>query len=265
MSMAEADPIDRAADGTARRDLVGGFLKGLRVIEAFSAEHPRQSIADLSRTTLLDRASCRRLLLTLVHAGYADHDGRHFWLTPRALRLSHVYLDSASLPNILQPYLEQISAELHESCSASVLDGDEVLYVARASYQRVMSINLRVGSVVPVHCSSMGRVLLAGLPREEARRRLERTERTAFTPATVTDVEALLAAIDLVRTQGYALLDQELEIGLRSIAVPVLDGRGQALAAINIGANASRVSVERLVDSYLPRLLAAQHEIARIL
>jgi len=257
--------VESEAKAGARRDLVGGFLKGLRVIESFSAERPRQSISMASDATGLDRATCRRLLLTLVHSGYADQDGRQFWLTPRALRLSHVYLDSAALPNILQPYLEQLSEEIHESCSASVLDGDEVVYIARASYKRVMSISLRIGSVVPLHCSSMGRVLLAGLPPETARQRLAGVERTAFTPHTVTDLEELMARVDRARSDGFALVDQELEMGLRSIAVPILDARGKVVAAINIGTPAGRITLKRLTGDYLTGLLRVQRDIAQLL
>lgn len=248
-----------------RRDLVGGFLKGLRVIESFSAERPRQSITQTSQATGFDRATCRRLLLTLLHAGYADQDGRQFWLTPKALRLSHVYLDSASLPNILQPYLEQLSEEIHESCSASVMDDNEVVYIARASHKRVMAVNLRIGSVVPLHCSSMGRVLLAGLPRDVARQRLSRVDRQAYTVHTITDLDELMVHIDRAREDGYAMVDQELEIGLRSIAVPITDARGKVLAAVNIGTPAGRISTQCLTGKYLTKLLEVQQAIVRLL
>jgi IclR family pca regulon transcriptional regulator len=252
-------------DEKARGDLVGGFLKGLKVIESFGSGRQRQSISETSRATGLDRATCRRLLLSLVHAGYASHDGKSFRLSPRSLRLGYAYLHSASLPDILQGYLEQLSADIHESCSASVLEQDQVVYIARASYQRVMSVNLRIGSRLPIYCSSMGRVLLAGLPNDQVYARLSATPLAKLTPHTLIDSEALLREIETVRNQGYSLVDQELEIGLRSIAVPVRNGRGHVVAAINIGTSAARVPMERLAVEYLPKLRSLQDDLARVL
>ncbi len=245
--------------------LIGGFLKGLKVIESFDSDRQRQSIADIARATGFDRATCRRLLLTLVHAGYAEQDSKYFWLSPRMLRLSYAYLHSTSLPNILQKFLEQLSGEIHESCSASVLEGNHVVYIARASYQRVMSINLHIGTVLPIYCSSMGRVLLSGYPPEQVRQILRETELVKLTVNTKTDPDELFDEIERVRRQDYALIDQELEIGVRSIAVPVRNRRGEVLAAMNIGTNAARVSLERLVDEYLPKLRRLQTDIAAVL
>jgi IclR family transcriptional regulator, pca regulon regulatory protein len=254
-----------ATTEASRTNLVGGFIKGLTVIEAFDVDRPRQSIADISRTTGYDRATCRRLLLTLVHAGYAEHDGKYFWLSPRTVRLGNAYLHSATLPNIIQPYLETLAEDIHESCSASILDGDEVLYIARASHQRVMSINLRIGSRLPLYCSSMGRVLLAGFDDDEVRRILERTPLLRHTPSTIVDIDELIELVRAVRRDGYAIVDQELEAGLRSIAVPALDKRGNAIAALNIGTHAARVPAERLTNDYLPQLNALQAELREIL
>lgn len=248
-----------------RSNLIGGFLKGLAVIEAFDADRQRQSIADISRATGYDRATCRRLLLTLVHAGYAEHDGKNFWLSPRTIRLGNAYLHSATLPNILQRYLEQLSSTIHESCSASILESNDVLYIARASYQRVMSINLRIGSRLPIYCSSMGRVLLAALPRDAVRTMLEEVELVQFTAKTCVDIDQLVALIDQVREQDYAVVDEELEIGLRSIAVPARDSRGNVVAALNIGANASRVSLERMTGEYLDALHKLERELQKVL
>jgi IclR family pca regulon transcriptional regulator len=248
----------------SRATFVGGFQKGLRVIEAFDADRQRQSIADIARTTGLDRATCRRLLLTLVDAGYAEHDGKFFWLSPRTIRLGNAYLHSAALPNLLQQYLEQLSSTIHESCSASILEGDHIVYVARASYERVMSINLRIGSRLPIHCSSMGRVLAAAMEPETARTLLQSVERKAYTAKTMTDLDALMTELGRIREQGYALVDQELEVGLRSIAIPVLDKRNRILASINIGANAARVPLERLTTEYLDRLRDVQTELQKV-
>ena len=253
------------AEDAARGNFVGGFLKGLQVIESFGADRERQTIADISRATGLDRATCRRLLLTLVHAGFAESEGKYFKLTPRTVRLGNAYLHSATLPNILQTYLEALSGSIHESCSASILEGEEVLYIARASYQRVMSINLRVGSRLPIHCSSMGRVLLAGFPDEEVRTRLARSNLAAHTAKTVTAIDRLVEAIAAVRRDGFALVDEELEVGLRSIAVPIYDRRGLLVAAANIGTNAGRVPVEQLSGPYLDRLRGLQASVAELL
>jgi IclR family pca regulon transcriptional regulator len=258
-------PTESDGKGRGKADLVGGFLKGLKVIESFDSDRRKQSIADISRSTGLDRATCRRLLLSLVHAGYASHDGKLFWLSPRSLRLGYAYLHSSSLSNTLQGYLEQLSSDIHESCSGSVLQQDHVVYIARAAYQRVMSINLRIGSRLPIYCSSMGRVLLASLPVAEARRLLDATDLVKLTPNTCVDIDELMRELDTVRKQDYAIVDEELEVGLRSVAVPVRNNRGQVLAAINIGTNAARVPFKRLIDQYLPKLRAIQTELSGIL
>lgn len=157
-------------------DFVGGFAKGLRVIEAFGEDRPRLSIADVSKITGLDRATARRCLLTLAELGYAEYDGKFFMLLPRILRLGHAYLSGTPLPTIIQPHLDRLSQSVGESASASVLDGAEIVYIARASQMRVISINLMAGSRLPAYCASMGRVLLAWLDESEARTILEQTE-----------------------------------------------------------------------------------------
>lgn len=244
---------------------MGGFAKGLRVIEAFGAARPRLAIADIARLTGLDRATARRCLLTLAKAGYATHDGKFFELTPRVLRLGHAYLEAAPLPTLLQPVLEQVSQETGESSSASVLDGAEITYIARASRRRIMSISLSPGSRLPAYCASMGRILLAARPEAEALATLEASPRQALTPFTKVTTEALLAELRRVRAQDYAAIDQELEMGLRSIAVPVRDRTGQTLAAINIGAQAACVSLDEIIALYLPALRRASARLVELL
>ncbi|ASY59423.1 IclR family transcriptional regulator [Sinorhizobium sp. CCBAU 05631] len=239
-------------------DFVSGFARGLKVIEAFGETQPRLSIAEASKLTGLDRATVRRSLLTLSELGYADYDGKFFSLTPRVLRLGHAYLSATPLPAIVQPHLDQLSEKAGQSASASVLDGTEVVYIARASQRRVMSINLMPGSRLPAYCASMGRVLLAALPESEAREILARTELKANTPRTKTDPEELMAELRRVREQGYAIIDQELELGLCSIAVPLMNARGQVVAALNIGAPAAHVAVAELAERYLPLLKETQ-------
>ncbi|MCB5202413.1 IclR family transcriptional regulator [Neorhizobium sp. T786] len=235
-------------------DFIGGFAKGLRVIEAFGEATPRLAIADVARTTGLDRATARRCLLTLSELGYAEYDGKFFALTPKILRLGHAYLSATPLPKIVQPFLDRLSEEVGQSASASVLDGTEVVYIARASHRRVMSINLMPGSRLPAYCASMGRILLAALPEEEARQILERTAIRAFTPFTRTDPDELLGELARVRAQGYAVIDQELELGLCSIAVPLIGERGRIVAALNVGASAAQIPAGELAKRFLPAL-----------
>ncbi|WP_046117288.1 IclR family transcriptional regulator [Ensifer aridi] len=239
-------------------DFVSGFARGLRVIEAFGEAQPRLSIADAAKITGLDRATVRRSLLTLSELGYADYDGKFFTLTPRILRLGHAYLSATPLPTIVQPYLDQLSEKAGQSASASVLDGTEIVYVARASQRRVMSINLTPGSRLPAYCASMGRVLLAALPEPEARAILARSELRANTPKTKTDPEELMTELSRVRAQGYAIIDQELELGLCSIAVPLMNARNQVIAALNIGAPAAHVAAAELAERYLLLLKETQ-------
>jgi IclR family pca regulon transcriptional regulator len=246
-------------------NLVGGLMKGLRVIQAFDTDCPRLTIADVSHATGMDRATCRRLLLTLVSLGYAEQDGRFFRLTPRVLRLGYAYLHAATLPNIIQPLLEQLSRDTDESCSASVLDGQSIVYIARASRQRVMSINLSIGTRLPAYCSSMGRVLLASMPPSKAKALLEAADLQKHTPKTVTDIKHLMEELAVIRGQNYAIVDEELELGLRSIAVPLINSHGSVVAALNIGAQAARVSVEKMQQTLLPTLMRVQNELRQLL
>ncbi|KKB85846.1 IclR family transcriptional regulator [Devosia limi DSM 17137] len=246
-------------------DIIHGLAKGLAVIEVFDAAHARLSITDVAALTGLERATARRCLLTLTSLGYASYDGKFFMLTPRVLRLGHSYLAATPLPGIIQPVLERLTAATGESASASVLDGTDILYIARASLRRVMSINLSPGTRLPAYCSSMGRVLLAAMPAAAARSVLERSALLANTPKTRTDIGALMDELAVVGRQGYAVIDEELELGLRSIAVPLLNARGETIAALNIGAQAARIGVDAMVAHYLPQMRAAQAELQPLL
>jgi len=241
-----------------------GLEKGLAVIACFDAGHPRLTIADVARMTGLSRATARRCLITLARIGYAETDGRHFALTPRVLQLGYAYLSSTPLTAVLQNALERLSEEIGESSSASLLDGRDIVYVARAATKRIMSVGLSVGSRLPAYCTSMGRVLLAALPEDEARRRVEASDRRALTRATATSVEAVMARVAAARAAGYAVIDQELEVGLTSIAVPVIDREGKVVAAINVGTQATRFPPGIIVAEILPKLLKVQAELARI-
>ena len=242
-------------------DFVSGFARGLRVIESFGEQDRRLSIADAAKKTGLDRATVRRSLLTLVELGYADYDGKFFTLTPRILRLGHSYLSATPLPALLQPYLDALSEKTGQSSSASVLDDTEIVYIARASQRRVMSINLNPGSRLPAYCSSMGRVLLAALAERDARETLGRTELRANTERTIVDIDRLMAELERVRDQGYALINQELELGLCSIAVPLRNRFGKTIAALNVGAPAAHVSPEQMVEQFFPLLQDAAENV----
>lgn len=248
-----------------KTDFIGGLAKGLEVIEAFTADKPRMSITDIAKATGLDRATARRCLLTLAHLGYAEYDGKFFMLRPQVLRLGHAYLSATPLPTILQPVLDQLSEEVGESASASVLDGYEIVYIARAAQMRVISINLTSGSRLPAYCASMGRILLSALPETQAISILENTNRIAKTEFTRTAIADLSAELKQIRDQGYAINDQELELGLRSIAVPVFNHRNQVVAAINIGAPVAHITVDELQTRFLPALLTAQNHLRALL
>jgi IclR family pca regulon transcriptional regulator len=250
---------------TRERDIMGGLSKGLKVIEAFSADRPRLSITEAAATAGLDRATTRRCLLTLSEAGYADYDGKFFTLTPRVLRLGTGCLAAMPLPRIVQPVLDRLSQEIGESTSVSILDETEIVYVARAAQRRVMSIALMPGSRLPAYCTSMGRVLLAALDPAEARHTLENSSLVARTDRTVTDPDALIVLLEEIRRHGYALIDQEVEIGLRSIAVPLETVRGRVVAALNVGLAASAESMSALTERLLPALQGAKAELSRVL
>jgi IclR family pca regulon transcriptional regulator len=239
-------------------DFIAGLGKGLGVIECFDDEHAQLTIAGVAAKTGLSRAAARRCLLTLQELGYVDYDSNLFRLTPRVLRLGYAYIVSSELPQIVQPHLERLSGQIRESCSASILDGGEVLYIARAATKRIMSVNLGVGTRLPAYCTSMGRVLLAALDPDEAARRIASSRRTQFTPHTRTRKEELAEILRSVREKGYCVIDQELEIGLVSMAVPVFNNAGQTVAALNIGTQAPRVNAAEMPARFLPALLEAQ-------
>ncbi|KAA2311790.1 helix-turn-helix domain-containing protein [Puniceibacterium sp. HSS470] len=247
------------------RDMISGLAKGLSVIETFSADHPRQSITQVAEASGLDRATARRCLLTLTELGYAAYDGKFFSLTPRVLRLGTACLATMPLAQMVQPALDALSQQLGESASVSILDEGEVVYVARSAQRRVMSIALMPGSRLPAYCTSMGRVLLAALPEAEAKRRLAAMRRDARTDLTETDLDRLMALIATVRAQGFAVIDQEVEMGLRSIAVPLYDAHGRIVAALNLGLPVRGEAVSEIATRYLPELKAVQGELRRVL
>jgi IclR family transcriptional regulator, pca regulon regulatory protein len=270
MDRDERNDAESALDQVARPagvipgdpSIMMSLVRGLAVIQAFSRRCGAMTIAQISQKTGIPRAAVRRCLYTLRALGFADtEDGRRYVLRPKILTLGHAYLSSIPFSIVAQPLLRSICDEVQESCSIAVLDGDDIVYTARASVSRIMAIDLHVGSRLPAAFTSMGRVLLA-FGRDNLDDRLARIDYPALTPYTIRDADALRAEIARVRSQGFAIVDQELELGLRSIAVPIMAADEVACAAINVGVHASRMSKEDLVARVLPRLRAAATELA---
>lgn len=246
-------------------DQVQSFARGLTVIRAFSSDAPAQTLASVARATGLARATARRLLLTLEQLGYVRSDGNIFRLTPRVLELGYAYLASLDIESIAQPYLEALSERLGEATSVSVLDDTHIVYVARVPTKRIMTVSIGLGSRFPAYQTSMGRVLLAELSDEQIVSRYERTDRSrAATPRLVKTPAELLERIAEVRRTGWALVDQELEVGIRSIAAPLRDKDG-VIAAMNVSTHAARTTLEELKSRMLPALLETAEAISAAL
>ena len=244
---------------------VQSFARGLEVIRSFSADSPEQTLSEVAARSGLTRAGARRILLTLQTLGYVHSDGKHFRLTPRILDLGFAYLSSMPIWNIAEPVMERLAEQVRESCSAAVLDGSDIVYVMRVHTHKILSLNLGVGSRLPAYCTSMGRLLLAGLSDEEAEQRIRASERVARTRHTLTEVSDLLAKVREAREQGWCLLDQELEEGLISIAAPVYGVSGDMVAALNISGQANRSDAQTMRREMLPALLEAARTISRLL
>jgi len=254
---ADADPrsANTMIDSVRRpAGFVHSLEGGLSVIRCFSDERPRLTLSEVARQTGQSRASARRSLLTLQTLGYVSSDDRQFFLTPRVLTLGYAYLSSLSFADVAQSHLADLANEVHESCSASVLDGFEIVYVARAATKRIMTISLSVGTRLPAYATSMGRVLLAALPDDQLNAYLDQGTLAPLTERTIVDRDQLSAELARTRTRGWCLVDQELEDGLRSIAVPVHDASGRVVAAVNTSAHATRVPLTTLQKSFLAKL-----------
>ncbi|HUA42995.1 MAG TPA: IclR family transcriptional regulator C-terminal domain-containing protein [Streptosporangiaceae bacterium] len=244
------------ADSAGRdSDFVQSLDRGLAVIRAFGPGRERLSLSDVARETGLTRAAARRFLLTLVKLGYVRSDGREFSLRPRVLELGYAYLSGLAMPEIASPHLEELVAKVRESSSISVLDGDHIVYVARVPTKRIMTVAISVGTRFPAYATSMGRVLLAGMSEDELNRYLAEADFESFTARTVTDPDRLREIVREVGRQGYAIVDEELEEGLRAIAAPIHGSGGAVTAAINVSAHASRVSLAAMRTGLLPALL----------
>ncbi|PPE69298.1 IclR family transcriptional regulator [Caldimonas thermodepolymerans] len=259
-SSATAGPRQQPGDS-----FVQSFARGLAVVRTFSAEAPAQTITEVAERAGLTRAGARRILHTLQHLGYVESEGRLFRLTPKILDLGFAYLSSLPLWNLAEPVMEDLVQEVKESCSAAVLDATDIVYVLRVPTHKIMAINLGVGSRLPAFCTSMGRVLLAGLPDEEVQARLARSDLQPRTPRTETDPRRLLELIQQVRLQGWALVGEELEEGLVSLAAPIRGRAGEVVAAINISGQQHRTPPVVMLERFLPRLLKAAHDISAMI
>ncbi|MBB4128406.1 IclR family pca regulon transcriptional regulator [Xanthomonas translucens] len=246
-------------------DFMTSLARGLAVLSVF-AQHAREvTMSQISTETGISRAAVRRVLYTLAKLGYVGEQGRGYVLLPRVLGIGGAYVASSSMTAAAQPVLDALRDEVHESCSLGVLDGDDLLYIARAETVRIMSIGLRAGSRLPAYCTSMGRVLLAALPHDTLEGYLERNPLRPRTERTITGQRELLETLARVRREDAALVDQELEIGLRSIAVPVRNRRGEVIAALNIGTQAGRVSLQAMQTQLLPPLKNAAQRLGGLL
>jgi IclR family pca regulon transcriptional regulator len=242
---------------------VQSFARGLEVIRSFSAQAPEQTLSEVATRTGLTRAGARRILLTLQTLGYVESDGKHFRLTARILDLGFAYLSSLPIWNLAEPVMEALVDEVKESSSAAVLEGTDIVYVLRVPTHKIMSIGLGVGSRLPAYCTSMGRVLLAGLDDEEVLRRLKAARPKALTRHTLTDVDTLLSRVQQVRRQGWSLVNQELEEGLISLAAPITDRSGRVIAALNLSGQANRTNTKVAQETLLPALQRAARTISQ--
>jgi IclR family transcriptional regulator, pca regulon regulatory protein len=248
---------------TGDPNFMTSLARGLIVIQAFTQQSPQMTISQLSVKTGLSRAAVRRCLYTLTKLGFAGaEDGSRYSLRPRMLTLSHTYTTSNTLSTAAQPILERMSAALRESFSVATLDGEDIVYIARTQVNRVMAVDLHIGSRLPAYCTSMGRVLLAYLPTDQLEQYLAKVVLTPHTTRTVTSVEKLRLALRNVRRNGYALVDQEYEVGLRSLAVPVYAASGRVVATLNLSGNAPRISVLEMQSRFLSHLRNAANELS---
>lgn len=262
--MARESDLASDAPGTADPDFMTSFARGLAVLQCFAEQERPMTVARASELTGLSRGSVRRCLHTLRCLGLAEQQEQNYVLLPGVLRLGYAYLSSNALAVAAQPMLEAAAARIGESCSLGARDGDELCYVARAEASRILSIALGIGTRLPLYCTSMGRVLLAHSPREEQRAYLDRIALVRRTADTLTDKGRLLEEFETIRRQGFALVDQELEVGLRSVAVPVIGRNGNVIAAVNVGTSSLRVSSETLLGEHMPLLKEIAAELGRL-
>ncbi len=244
------------------KNFVASLRKGLEVLTCFGRQHSRLTVSEVARLTISSPASARRSLLTLQSLGYLASDGKRFWMLPKALLVAHAYLASRPTPSLAQPLLDALSERTRESASLGKLLDDDAIIIARSTARRSLSTGLGIGSRLPAYCSALGRVLLASLPAAEAERRVRAMPRRSLTARTVCDAGKVLVLIARCREEGYAGNDGELELGVRSMAVPVYDRSGSTVAAMSIAVRAERMEFVEFRDAFLPALLKARTTLA---
>ncbi|MCL4798586.1 MAG: helix-turn-helix domain-containing protein [Burkholderiales bacterium] len=247
------------------RDFVAALEKGLAVVEAFGPACPQLTLSEVAHRTGLTRAAARRYLLTLARLEYAEYDGKRFSLTPRVLRLGYAFLSTSPLPKLVQPVLEAIGEKTQEVASVAILDGADILFLAHSRNRRIVSVASSVGSRFPAYCTAIGRVLLAGRPEADVERFLRTVRPRKLTSRTKTGYRELLQAVATARQHGYAVCDEELELGLRSIAVPVGNSRGETVLGMSISLQTARMSAARMVEQLLPVLRAGGQSLSAML
>lgn len=241
-----------------QRDLIVGLQKGLAIVQLFSREFPRLTVPQVAKMSGLTPSAARRFLLTLLHERYLETDGRHYWLTPKTLRLGQAYVDSARFPRMVRPVVEYIASRSEEHASVGVIDDDELVYIARSNHTPFSSTSVRLGERVPVYCTAGGRLWLASLPEAECIAVLQRLKREQRTPYTTTGIPELMDKIADVRQQGYATVEKEFEVGMLVLAVPLTDREGLYWGALSITSHQSRTSMEALCRDHLDLLYSAQ-------
>jgi IclR family pca regulon transcriptional regulator len=257
--------LKRPDDERGNTDFIESLDRGLRVFELFGAQSRPMTLSDVAKAAELPRATARRILFTLERKGYVASDGKLFALTPRVLALAGSYMTSNQVVTILQPVLDRISSAAQEISSLAVLDGNDVIFIARASPARVFSAGIDLGYRLPAFCSSVGRAMLGKFSNDELAAMLDAMDLTAMTPFTVTDKELLKATIITDREKGYSLVDREAEPGFRSISVPVRRYDGTIAAAINMGAHVDRIPTGEMIDRFLPLLREAADSVKPLL
>lgn len=240
------------------RDLIAGLQKGLALMQLFDVDTPRLSVPEAARRSELTPSAARRFLLTLVHDGFAETDGRYYWLTAKALRIGQAYVDSAQLPLMLRPIVEQVARNTGEHISVGVRDGDDIVHIVRSRYSHISSLSIRPGSRMPLYGTATGRIWLASLDQDELEAYLARVELKALTPYTVTQVDAFKDVLKQVEQQGYCMVDGEFEVGMRVLSVPLRDRKGELKAAMALTTHASRMEVGEMRQRYLNALYEAQ-------
>lgn len=256
--------VIEAADANDR-DYVASLARGLEVISAFTKSRPKMTLSDIARSTGMSRATVRRLLLTLVREGYADKDDKLFYLKPKVLKLGYSAVSSMSMLDVIQPVMNELADKLQESVFAAMLAGEEVFYVARASADRLINVGITVGKRAPAFAVSTGRILLAAEPEEVRERYLDNVRLEKLTPNTVTSKVKLRALIEEARIANYSIVDQEMEAGLGAISVPIRNGEGKVIAALNVCCPSSRSTIQDMQKHILPEMIAASQKISAAL